>query len=122
MLVNNFNNDKVETSHVEFVSYTGDWPNACRGVLTLKIDGQEYKFGHESRSYDVETGKYKDDNYNGFWESGGSINVDSNNEIIYTNEWRVSLYRIPKEFRKYAAEIDYIFNQNVKWGCCGGCI
>lgn len=31
---------------VEFVSYTGIYPNRCRGVLTVKIDGEIVKFGH----------------------------------------------------------------------------
>ena len=30
---------------VEFVSYTGEFPNLCRGVLTLRIDGEEVRFG-----------------------------------------------------------------------------
>ena len=29
---------------------------------------------------------------------------------------------IPDKFKKYAAEIDAIFNYNVPQGCCGGCI
>ena len=29
---------------------------------------------------------------------------------------------IPEEFRKYAAEIDRVFNDNVPFGCCGCCI
>lgn len=27
---------------VEFVSYTGKYPNLCSGVLTLKINGKTY--------------------------------------------------------------------------------
>ena len=38
MLINRNNN---ETKHVNFVSYTGSYPNLCRGVLTLEIDGKE---------------------------------------------------------------------------------
>lgn len=112
MLVNNSIDCKEETNHVEFVSYTGDWPNTCSGVLTLKIDGKEYKFGHK---------KYKDDNYDQFWQSGGYIDLYSD-EMVHVREWRVNVCCIPKEFRKYATEIDYVFNQNVPWGCCGGCI
>ena len=32
-----------KTEHVEFVNYTGSFPNLCRGVLTLKIDGEIVK-------------------------------------------------------------------------------
>lgn len=28
-----------ETKHVEFVSYSGRYPNLCSGVLVLRIDG-----------------------------------------------------------------------------------
>lgn len=34
--------------NVEFVSYTGGWPNLCSGVLTLKIHGEEHRFGYRS--------------------------------------------------------------------------
>ena len=51
MLVNKKNSN---TSRVKFISYTGEYPNLCSGVLTL--------------------------------------------------------------------EIDEVFNENVEWGCCGGCI
>lgn len=49
MLINCNNS---ETNHVKFVSYSGKYPNFCRGVLVLKIDGIEYCFGHEVGSYD----------------------------------------------------------------------
>lgn len=42
MLINRNNN---ETKHVNFVSYTGSYPNLCSGVLTLEIDGKEITFG-----------------------------------------------------------------------------
>lgn len=31
--------------NVKFVSYTGDFPNLCSGVLTLEIDGNPVSFG-----------------------------------------------------------------------------
>lgn len=69
-------------------------------------------FGHK---------EYKDDNYDKFWQSGGYIDLYSD-EMVHVGEWRINVCCIPKEFRKYATEIDYVFNQNVPWGCCGGCI
>lgn len=61
--------NRYEPQHVKFVSYTGRWPNLCRGVLTLMIDGEICKFGHESFNFD--TWKYEDTNFEPFWESGG---------------------------------------------------
>lgn len=33
-------------NHVKFVSYTGNYPNLCRGDLTLEIDGEIVTFGY----------------------------------------------------------------------------
>lgn len=33
-------------SNIKFISYTGEYPNLCRGVLTLKIDGKILRFGY----------------------------------------------------------------------------
>lgn len=109
-----------ETKHVEFVSYSGRYPNLCSGVLVLRIDGLAYAFGHKTENYDFKTGKFKDYNCNSFWHSGG---VASNwNFDVRRGEWKINVDEIPEEFRKYAAEIDEVFNENVPWGCCGGCI
>ena len=39
------NKKSSNTSRVKFISYTGEYPNLCSGVLTLEIDGVQYKFG-----------------------------------------------------------------------------
>lgn len=105
MLVN-ANNNATE-SHVKFISYTGRWPNLCNGILTLEIDGKKAWFGYGA--------------LNGpFWTSGGGLNP--NYEGAYQGEWKIDVDRIPEEYRKYASEIDRVFNENVEWGCCGGCI
>ena len=120
MLINYSNS---ETNHVEFVSYSGRYPNLCSVVLVLRIDGLAYSFGHEARSYDFKTRKFKDHNCKSFWHSGGGIQVDENGNIdIRHGEWVINADRIPEEFRKYATEIDRVFNDNVPFGCCGGCI
>lgn len=49
MLVNK-NNE--HSQNVEFVSYTGKFPNLCSGVLTLRIDGENVKFGHSIEDFD----------------------------------------------------------------------
>ena len=55
MVINRPTNAKVE-----FVSYTGRYPNLCSGVLTLKINGTTYTFGCGQK-------------YASFWESGGGL-------------------------------------------------
>lgn len=110
MLINRNNN---ETNHVKFVSYTGRWPNLCIGVLTLEIDGEKITFGYGFNSKD-------EPKYNPFWSSGGGINL--NYEETWKGAWRIDANKIPEQFRKYAAEIDEVFNDNVPLGCCGGCI
>lgn len=120
MLINCNNS---ETNHVKFVSYTGNYPNLCSGVLTLEIDGVEYGFGHEVGSYDFVMHRYKDHNYDQFWHSGGSVCADKDwNFDVSQGEWQIDVNDIPEQFRKYAAEIDEVFNDNVPFGCCGGCI
>jgi hypothetical protein len=103
MLINN--NDVVK--HVKFISYTGKYPNLCRGILTLEINGEVVKFG---------------DNFNSFWHSGGSCGLYSGEEYIDTDAWVIDVSKIPESYRQYASEIDIVFNANVPQGCCGGCL
>lgn len=109
-------------SHVEFISYTGHYPNLCSGMLTLRIDGDIVKFGHDlSCKYDFKTGKYLDDNYNKFWMSGGCIKYINGNYTTKKNSWIIDANKLPDKYKQYAAEIDVVFNKNVSYGCCGGC-
>lgn len=59
---------------------------------------------------------HKDAQYDRFWQSGGSCQGG-----CHTGEWNIDATEIPEQFRKYAAEIDRVFNDNVEHGCCGGC-
>lgn len=102
MLINQRTEDVV--SHVEFVEYTGKWPNLCHGVLTLKIDDKIQKFGNGQE-------------HPKFWITGGHCTM----QTLTTDEWTIDVLKLPEEFRKYAAEIDNVFNTNVEYGCCGGC-
>lgn len=120
MLINN--EEITNEADIEFVSYTGDYPNLCSGVLTLLIDGQEAKFGHDTRSYDWKARKYNDNNYEEFWSSGGICGFRNNEEYVKCGEWEIDVNELPEQFRKYAAEIDRVFNANVPRGCCGGCL
>lgn len=93
--------------HVEFVDYTGKYPNLCSGILTLKIDGKKVTFGHHGKGM-----------YPMFWVSGGYCTDDT----CCSAEWNILYNRIPEKYQKYAEEIDNVFNVNVEHGCCGGCI
>lgn len=98
--------------HVKFISYTGRFPNLCRGVLTLEIDGERHTFGTKFR--------YQSDNpeFEQFWESAGNAIDDDD---IWIGEWIIDDVLLPEQFRKYSGEIDRVFNENVEHGCCGGC-
>ena len=40
---------------------------------------------------------------------------------LVTGPWVIDVEKIPEKYRKYAAEIDEVFNENVERGHCGGC-
>lgn len=117
--------------NIEFVEYTGEYPNLCSGILVLRCDGKEYVFNGkrvngELRAFDSSdyaNGRLKENRYDSFWTSGGSVSFDSDwNEYVATGRWEMSADALPEELRPYAHEIQEIFNENVSWGCCGGCI
>lgn len=89
-----------EETHVKFISYTGKWPSLCYGDLTLEINGKRVKFQASDR----------------FWRPNGD-----EYDILETGPWAIDVGKIPEQYRKYAAEIDEIFNNNVEKGHCGGC-
>lgn len=94
------------SEHVKFISYTGKFPCLCMGQLTLEIDGKTVTFGDGGDHYS-------------FWSSGGGITADYEN---YYGKWEIEEDELSEEYRKYAKEIDKVFNENVPYGCCGGCI
>lgn len=100
--------------NVEFVSYTGEWPNLCSGILTLKINEKEVKFGKDYKTKE---------NYSPrFWKSGGRCGFCNTEPYIEHREWYINASEIPEAYRKYAEEIEKVFNDNVEHGCCGGCL
>lgn len=101
--------------HVEFVSYDGRYPNLCTGKLVLKIDDKDYCFYFDTSCKGVD--------FPAFWHSGGSVTADADwNFTVSKGHWEINVGQIPEQFRKYAAEIDEAFNDNVPYGCCGGCV
>lgn len=126
------NKNKLNKSRVKFISYTGKYPNLCSGVLTLEIDGKQYKFGHNfmNHHYDdvakkwIQTDEDPDNpNFNKFWHSGGNVTCDGDwNWSVHHGEWKFDIEDLPDQFKELASEIDEVFNENVEYGCCGGCI
>ena len=130
MLVNKKNSN---TSRVKFISYTGEYPNLCSGVLTLAIDGKKSKFGHDFTMYhfhkDINDWVQEDEdpqnpNFNSFWSSGGCVSHDEDwNWEVEHNEWEIDVNELPEQCWDVAAEIDSVINSGViPEGCCGGCI
>ena len=129
MLVMSNNHTCEDNTIIKFVSYDGKYPNLCSGVLTLNIEGKDVKFGHHGLLYDYTNKRYKDEdpnnpNFDSFWSSGGGCGFHNNYSESYVNtdEWSIDVNDIPEQYRKYAAIIDEIFNDNVPHGCCGGCL
>lgn len=107
--------------NVEFISYTGKYPSLCEGVLTLKIKDTVYKFG---KGFDSPL-------FGGvlprFWFSGGECDNPANNPnkmvaCVKQCEWIIDVRFLPDFLIPYAPEIDRVFNENVRHGCCGGCL
>ena len=114
---------------IKFISYTGKWPNLCSGVLTVEINGKEYKFGHEIDDYDFKTNSYKTDNFDGFWLTGGCIKMSIDRDMWSENgPWKINGYwesadeKHPQWVIDILPKLLEIFNENVPHGCCGGCI
>lgn len=90
---------------IEFVDYTGSFPCLCYGNLTLRINGEERTL--------------TDDDGFHMWP-GGSVSFDEDClEIVTTGPWSVSL---PNDLEQYHEEIEALVNENVSYGCCGGCV
>ena len=102
--------------HVKFVSYDGKRPNLCTGTLVLNINGTDYSFG-----FTTVPGMSKCD-FPMFWHSGGSVSFDNDwNADVTSGRWQIDSFDLPNQLREYADAIDEVFNDNVPYGCCGGC-
>lgn len=126
------NEKSLDGPRVKFISYDGKYPNLCSGVLILEIDGKEYKFGHNYDNFrrDPKTDLWtftdedpNNPNFERFWCSGGNVSFNSNwDASVESGEWKIDVDDLPNQFWDVADEIDRVINENVPWGCCGGCI
>lgn len=111
---------------IKFVSYSGEYPNLCSGVLILSVDDKVMRFGYESLEIPVKD--ENKDNYPKFWCSGGGVSFDEDwNESVWFGDWKwlvsdSELKELPKEIVENKDLVMKIFNENVLPGCCGGCV
>lgn len=105
---------------VKFVSYSGAYPNLCRGTLVLNIDGENVTFGYPFAYITA----YKDEteSYPPFWMSGGTCICNSTEEVVEGGPWELSIEDVPTKYIEISNDLIKVFNENVPWGCCGGCI
>ena len=118
---------------VKFISYDGKYPTLCMGVLTVEIDGKEYKFGHHFENYVYKTNSYSDEvnqkNFDEFWKSGGCVKRNKRYDMWSEKEpWELneSYNNVDENHPQFIIdilpELLKVFNENVEFGCCGGCI
>lgn len=91
-------------SRLKFISYDGDYPNLCSGVLTLELDGNPIEFPSHCLS------------------SGGSVWFDGDwQEHVESGPWSIGEWPewFPEELKREAVEL---VNDNIPEGCCGGCV
>lgn len=86
---------------VRFVSYSGEFPCLCFGVLKIEVDGKVLELE------------------NALVSNGACGVTDDGEDYWITAKWSVDL---PEQLKPYEKEITALVNENVAWGCCGGCI
>lgn len=86
------------------VEYDGCFPNLCSGTLIVTINGKRWEFP----KYDL--------------ISGGSVTFDEGwSENVESGPWTVNKW--PKGFpNKLKDQVIEAINDNIPWGCCGGCV
>lgn len=111
---------------VEFVEYTGCYPNRCSGRLFVKVNGKMISFGDYCLEEKGKTDDTDVPNYPQFWKSGGWVEFDEDwNEDVGEGPWELNYFFADKysdDILELIPELLRIFNENVPWGCCGGCI
>ena len=106
---------------IEFIEYDGEYPCLCMGTLKVKIDGKEIIFSDSDKLI------YKKNCYPKFWRSGGTIKSNGSGWKMWAEKgkWELSAYSnedYPKEILDILDDLIKVFNENVPYGCCGGCI
>lgn len=86
------------------IQYSGEYPCLCGGCLSVEIDGKWWEFPSFCMS------------------SGGSCFIDEDGDEVTTyGEWEIDKY--PEGFPEdKKEEVLQMVNEQVEFGCCGGCI
>lgn len=89
---------------INFISYSGTYPNLCSGELVLEIAGKIKTFSE-------------------CLSSGGSASFTEDwDEVVVQGEWSL----IEDSFKTFTQEekeyITTLVNNNIGYGCCGGCV
>lgn len=102
--------------HVKFLSYDGAYPNLCTGMLRFSLNGKEYcaksalisggSCSFSSKTWEPTIAK-------GPWEINAS--------------WSITIKEIQQslseeDFEDFLNQLTDAVNENVPFGCCGGCI
>lgn len=94
---------------LSFISYESSPFCLCMGTLTFKLGNAKFSIG----GGDI------------FWASGGSyhyaIDEDDEDEVV-EGPWLFNWDVAPSWIAAIQDEFEEMFNSNVPWGCCGGCI
>ena len=112
---------------LEFVEYTGRYPNLCSGRLFVKLNGELISFGDYCLGRKGKTDDTDVPNYPRFWMSGGCVSFDDNwDEHVSVAKWKESwewaTCYYPPEIKKLLPRLLELFNKHVPHGCCGGCV
>lgn len=109
--------------NIKFVSYIYSPGYLCNGILKLIIDGKTIAFD----GYDLRPGQFYEDEdgiiyYRRFWYSGGECYCGDDCSYSTNGPWEYEESDLPKWLKPYADELIKVMNDNVEYGCCGGCI
>lgn len=90
-----------EFANIEYVGIIEKPWALCGSHIILKINGEEIEFDH-------------------ILSSGGYVSWGDDGDHIEHGPW--SIGDLPEYLEQYEEEIAKVINDNVDWGCCGGCI
>lgn len=88
------------------IKYDGEYPNLCSGRLEVWINDTYYDFGEHCLI------------------SGGCILSDDDWDMwAEKGPWRINEDGFPENFpEEYKEKLLEVINEELQWGCCGGCI